>query len=92
MGKALSLDEFRDVLREVVTKHRFGMSAELGKSRHIKYMTPTIDFRTLDVFHVEVRYLGNKKVFDCRDGDERSMYDRIMAWLNGSEEEETTSA
>jgi len=91
VGKALSLDEFRDVLREVVTKHRFGMTAEFGESRHIKYMTPTIDFRTLDVFHVEFRFLGDRRVFDFRES-ERSMYDRIMAWLNGSEEEETTSA
>jgi len=78
-GRPLSTDEFRQLQREIMSFHRFGIGG-----RMIKYILPTFDTRNSTIFHIEFHGMFEPvkegKVFDYRD-NATSMYENIMAWL-----------
>lgn len=80
LGRALSVKEYRKIHDEIMEFHRFGVSG-----RMIKYILPTFDTRTTEIFHVQFQGMfepvAEGKEFDYRDND-RAMFDNIMEWLN----------
>lgn len=79
-GSAMTMTEFQHLVAFIKEHHAFG---ECGKM--IKYMHPTIDFRTMSVFRVNFRGffdpIEEGKTFDFRDNAQPLLHN-IMAWLN----------
>ncbi len=83
-GADLTRNEYDMILREIWKNHRF---AKGGRS--IKYVDPHWDMRDGMCFAIKFRGLfGHGNImFDGRQSD-KSMYDRIRAWLNGEDDTE----
>jgi hypothetical protein len=81
-GDALSKQQFDTIMQEITKHHRFGgWNEDRSKvDRYIKYVRPHWDMRDLKCFYVDFDNIR----FDFRQSDE-SMFDRIMKWLNGSD-------
>lgn len=79
-GAALPLPIFKMLLTHIANHHRFG-----DKGKMIKYIQPTIDMRTMEIFHVHFRGMFDPvedgKAFDYRDNG-KPMYENIMNWLD----------
>lgn len=80
LGRALSVKEYRAIHDEIMECHRFGIGG-----RMIKYILPTFDTRTTEIFHVQFQGMfepvAEGKEFDYRD-NKRPMIENIMEWLN----------
>ena len=75
--KALSWGDFKKVMQEVDTNHRF---ARGGKN--IKYVDPIIDMRTRDIFCVTFRGLdGEKTLSITNENRNKDLYKMIMDCL-----------
>lgn len=85
MSKAMNLQEFADLVNLIMKDHS-PIKTVVSPKRRIKYIYPSIDFRTNDVFAVKLaEFPGLTVVFhtqnDCRDLPD-SLYERIVKWLN----------
>jgi hypothetical protein len=49
--------------------------------QQIKYVRPNLDLRDYKIFRIEFQVTGGNVVFDFRDSETESIYDRIMNWL-----------
>lgn len=82
-GAALPLSIFKMLLQYIANHHRFGINGKM-----IKYVLPTIDMRTMEIFHVHFRGMFDPvedgKEFDYRDNG-KPMYENIMKWLDEKE-------
>lgn len=74
-GRAMTCTEFNELVNLIRKEHSFGKGGKM-----VKYIEPTLDMRTDDVFHVTFRGFFAEKTFDFRD-NERSMLDNIHKWL-----------
>lgn len=77
--KALRNAQLTEILDYIRINHRF------GKGVSIKYIEPVFDTRDGRYFHINFRYTGGEKAFDCRES-EFNMYDEIMMWFKKEEE------
>lgn len=82
--RSLNRQQYELILKEIWEHHRFGGLSNSKKQpcRHIKYIRPHWDMRDGKSFCIKF----DDKMFDFRDSATRTMYDRIMSWLDGSEE------
>jgi hypothetical protein len=75
-NKALTIDEFKEIMNRIISKHRFATGG-----RGIKYVRPHFDMRDCRCYHI---HFDNMDVtFDYRDNGR--MYDNIMKWLEEKE-------
>ena len=91
MSKAMSLNEFAALANLIRAEHSPYKAVAPGK-RRVKYIYPSLDFRTEEVFAVRLsEFPGPIVAFhtqnDCRDLP-KSLYERIVNWLNKTESEE----
>ena len=82
-GEELNREQYDKIMKEIWKNHRFARGG-----RSIKYIDPHWDMRDGICFAIQFRgFLGNGKiVFDGRQS-ERSMFERIMGWLEGTDED-----
>jgi hypothetical protein len=84
MSEAMTFSEFSELMKHIIEFHTFNSKEPHG--RRIKYVRPSFDLRTNDVFLVSFNSYGNEKelhvVNDCRNLDS-SLYERCMKWLDG---------
>lgn len=83
MSKAMSFQEFADLLMHIANEHSPLCGARSGKT--VKYVDPHIDMRTNEVFALTFRGFGWKHFIhtqnECRDLPE-SLFERCMAYLD----------
>ena len=86
MSKSMDFKELSELINHIRNHHKFGSKEPHG--RMIKYFRPSFDFRTDDVFYVELNSYGLTKEFliinEYREIKE-SLFDRIMRWLDGED-------
>lgn len=87
----MSLNEFAKLVNLIRAEHHPYERVKDGK-RRIKYIYPSIDFRTDSVFAIRLsEFPGPITAFhtqnECRDLP-KSLYERIVNWLNKTESEE----
>lgn len=81
---SLDRNRFDLIMKEIWKNHRFARGG-----RNIKYIDPHWDMRDGKCFAVQFRGLfGDGKIVFDEKQSERSMFDRIMDWLNGNNEVE----
>lgn len=68
--------EFRELLNYIQDNHRFSRG---GKG--IKYVEPTIDMRTGDVFCVSFRGWNDKTFSKTNENSDRDLKEWIYEWL-----------
>ncbi|MCY9593978.1 hypothetical protein [Paenibacillus chitinolyticus] len=83
-SESLTVDEYKIIMSKIWDSHRFG---RLSKNRnricrHIKYVCPNWDLRDGRCFSIGF----DDVLFDFR-GSYRSMFERIIGWLEGEEPE-----
>ncbi|MCM3274195.1 hypothetical protein [Paenibacillus elgii] len=83
-SESLTVEEYKKIMNIIWDNHRFGgLSKNRSENcRHIKYIRPDWDMRDGRCFSISFDDVH----FDFR-GSNRSMYDRIIAWLSGEEAE-----
>lgn len=72
--------EFRELLNYIHDNHRFSRG---GKG--IKYVEPTIDTRTGDVFCVSFRGWNDKTFSKTNENSDRDLKEWIYKWLEEAE-------
>lgn len=83
---SLTWDEFEQILGAIDDRHGFyTLPPSSGYWRAIKYIRPVIDLRDNRIRRVEFQGLYKPVVFNHDHGD-RTMFERIMAWLEGDDE------
>lgn len=85
-GKGLNIEGFRAILNYIEKHHSFRKA--MGK--RIKYVSPTCDMRTGEIFHVNLRLSGKGKNFSLtNENKNKDLFEWITDWLdNGSWEDE----
>jgi hypothetical protein len=90
-GDSLTFDQYKIIMNEIWEHHRFGGLSKSEKEvcRHIKYAHPLWDMRDGKCFSITFRGLfGTGTILFDRSQSNRSMFDRIMEWLNGNDDVE----
>jgi len=82
--KSLTMQEFRDILNYINEHHKLVMG------RCVKYVDSSFDFRTGEVWRVEIRgFFRPSVVFTHTNATEESraipLKDQIMTWLKEGE-------
>lgn len=80
-GTPMSWHDYIGLVSLINHEHKFATSFDNPKSKHVKYMVPTLDVRDGMVFHVVLRGMSGEHTFDFRD-EPKPLLDRIKAWLN----------
>jgi hypothetical protein len=85
---ALTRKQYEEIMLEIWEYHRFGGLSKSDKEpcRNIKYVDPVWDMRDGRCFAITFRGLCTVN-FDFRQSD-RSMFERIMDWLDGDKPED----
>lgn len=84
-SETLSIKQYKEIMNEISRNHRFGSLSKSVRdtNRCIKYVRPSWDMRDGRCYYIQFDEVG----FDFR-GSERSMFERIMGWLQHGEEPE----
>lgn len=76
MSKALTMDQFNDIMNRIKEKHSFG---RYGHTKWIKYIRPSFDMRDFMCFSITFRHGSDETTFG--QSGNGTMYERIMEWL-----------
>ena len=78
----MNLNDFRDLLNYIEKNHSF----RRGKGKMIKYVSPTCDMRSGDIFHINLRQAGNGVDFSLtNENKDRNLKRWVMDWLDNGE-------
>ncbi len=81
MKNYMSIEQFMELLFEIMEKHRW--SGDLMKSHMIKYVRPHFDTRTAMFFGIELEGMrGKKSFFVVNENTDKNLLEWVREFLN----------
>lgn len=79
-GNGMDIEDLREICNYIESSHSF----RKVQGKMVKYISPTINMRTGEIFHVKLRRSGEGKDFSItNENKNRNLKLRIIDWLDG---------